>query len=81
MAAEKTHPLDIMAAISQMRSSNAFSLNENVRISIKISLKFVSKRPIDNKSALVQVMAWRRTGEKPLPEPMLTQVTHAYMQH
>ena len=31
-------------------------LNENVRISIKISLKSVSKGPIENKSALVQVM-------------------------
>ena len=37
--------------------------------------------PIDNKSALVQVMAWRRTGYKPLPEPMLAQFTDAYMGH
>ena len=56
-------------------------LNEKVRISIKISLKFVPKGPIDNESALVQVMAWRRTGDKPLPEPMLTQFTDAYMRH
>ena len=48
-------------------------------ISIRISLKFVPKGPIDNKSALVRVMAWRRTGDKPLPEPMLTQFTDAYM--
>ena len=27
---------------------------------------------IQNKSALVQVMAWCRTGDKPLPEPMLS---------
>ena len=46
-------------------------LNENLCILIKISLKFVPKGPIDNKSALVQVMAWRRTGNKLLPEPML----------
>ena len=37
--------------------------------------------PIDNKPELVQVMAWRRTGDKPLPETMLTQFTDAYMQH
>ena len=37
-------------------------LNENVRILIWISLKFVPKDPIDNKSALFQVMAWRQTG-------------------
>ena len=45
-------------------------LNEKFCIMIKISLKFVPKGPIDNKSALAQVMAWRRTGNKPLPEPM-----------
>ena len=32
--------------------------NENVRISIKISLKFVPKGPINNIPALVQIMAW-----------------------
>ena len=37
--------------------------------------------PMDNKSALVQVMAWRRKGDKPLPEPMLTQFTDTYVQH
>ena len=37
--------------------------------------------PIDNIPALVQVMAWRRTDAKPLPEPMLAQFTDAYMQH
>ena len=47
-------------------------LNENVSILIQISLKFVPECPIDNKSALVQVMAWRRTGDKPLSEPMMT---------
>ena len=56
-------------------------MNENVIICIQISLKFVPKIPIDNKSALVQVMALHRTGDKPLPEPMLTQFTDGYMQH
>ena len=46
-------------------------LNENVRISIKISLKFVPKCPINNIPALVQIMAWRRPGDKPLSEPMM----------
>ena len=46
-------------------------LNENVRISIKISLKFVPKGPINNNPSLVQVMAWRRPGDKPLSEAML----------
>ena len=42
-------------------------LNENGRIPIQISLKFVPKSPIDNMSALAQIMAWRWTGDKPLP--------------
>ena len=53
--------------------------NESVWISITISL--IPKGPIDYKSALVQVMAWHRTGEKPLPESMLTQFTDAYIRH
>ena len=46
-------------------------LNENVRISIEISLKFVPKGPINNIPALVQIMAWRRSGDKPLSKPMM----------
>ena len=56
-------------------------LNENDKIPIRISLKFVPRRPIDITPALVQVMAWRRTGDKPLPGTMLTQFTDAYMRH
>ena len=55
--------------------------NENDRIPIWISLKFVPRSPIDNKPTLVQVMAWRRIGDKPLSEPMLTRFTDAYMWH
>ena len=52
-------------------------LNENVSISIKISLKFVPKGPINNIPALVQIMAWRRPGDKPLSEPMMVSLlTH-----
>ena len=56
-------------------------LNENGRISIKISLQFVPRSPIDNKPTLVQVMAWCRSGDKPLPEPLMTNFTDAYMRH
>ena len=52
-------------------------LNENVLISIKISLKFVSKCPINNIPTLVQMMAWRRPGDKPLSEPVMVRLlTH-----
>ena len=55
-------------------------LNENVRIAIKISLKFVPKDPINNIPALVQIMAWRRPGDKPLSEPMrVSLLTHIYV--
>ena len=52
-------------------------LNENVKISIKISLKFVPKGQINNIPALVQIMAWRRPGAKPLSETMMVRLeTH-----
>ena len=52
-------------------------LNENLWISTKISLKFVLKGPIINSPALVQIMAWRRPGDKPLSEPMMVSLlTH-----
>ena len=46
-------------------------VNVNVWISISISLKFVARGPINNIPTLVQVMVWRRTGDKPLSEPMM----------
>ena len=60
---------------------NSTFLNENHRIPIQISLKYIPMSPIDNKAALVQVMAWRRTGDKPLSEPMMTRFSDAYMRH
>ena len=48
---------------------NSIFLNENVLISIRISLKFVPKGQINNIPALVEIMAWRRPGDKPLSEP------------
>ena len=52
-------------------------LNENVWIPIKISPKFAPKGRINNIPALVQIMAWRRPGDKPLSEPMMVSLpTH-----
>ena len=51
--------------------------NENVWISIKISLKFVPKGPINIIPAMFRIMAWRRPGDKPLSEAMLVSLlTH-----
>ena len=56
-------------------------VNTNGRILIQILSKIVPKGPTDYKPALVLVMAWHRTGDKPLPEPMMTQFTDAYIRH
>ena len=54
--------------------------NENVWILIKFSLKFVPKGPINNIPSLVQIMAWRRPGNKPLSEPrMESLLTHIWI--
>ena len=50
-----------------------------ILILIGIYLKFVAKGPIDNNTVLVWIIAWRRKGDKPLSEPMLTRYTDAYM--
>ena len=60
-----------MDAISQTTLSHIGFMNENVRIFIEISLKFVPRGPINNNPSLVQIMAWRRPGDKPLSEPMM----------
>ena len=51
--------------------------DEKILISTNISLNFVSKRQINNIPALVQIMAWRRSGDKPFSEPMMVSLlTH-----
>ena len=68
-----------MADIFQKTCSNAIFFNENVWISIMISLTFVPKGPFNNIPALVQIMAWRRPGNKPLSEPMMVRLPmHIY---
>ena len=68
-----------MAAILADEIFKSIFLNENDKIPIQNSLKFVA--PIDNNRALVYTMAWRRIGDKPLSEPMMTQFTDTYMRH
>ena len=57
--------------ISQTTFSDVIFLNEDARISIDISLKFVPKGQINEIPALVQIMAWRRPGDESLSEPMM----------
>ena len=52
-------------------------LNENGWVLIPIPLKFVPNGQINNIPTLVQIMAWRRSGDKPLSEPMMVSLlTH-----
>ena len=79
---ELTHlPLDNLAGKLQTTFSIAFFSMKTFEFRLKFHWSLFLKVQIDNKSALVQVMAWRWTGDKPLPEPMLTQFTDAYMWH
>ena len=48
---------------------------------IQISLKFVRRGTVHDKSELVQVMATRILGNKRLSEPTMTYVNDAYMRH
>ena len=56
-------------------SFKCISLNENVWIPLKISLTSALKGPINNIPSLVQVMAWRRPGDKPISEPMMVSLS------
>ena len=46
-------------------------LNEQIQISINISLKFVPNGQINNILALIEIMAWYWPGNKPLSEPVM----------
>ena len=57
--------------------SKCIFVNENVWISLKTWVTFVPKVRLNNIPSLVQIMAWRRPGDKPLSEPMVVSLlTH-----
>ena len=74
-------PRDKTAAILAGDKFKCIFLIENDIIPIRIPLKFVPRSQIANKPALVHAMAWRRKGDKPLPETVRAQFTDAYMWH
>ena len=68
---------DKMAVIFQTTFSNAFSWMKMNEFRLKISLKFVPKGQINNIPSLYQIMAWRRSGDKPLSDAMMVSLlTH-----
>ena len=62
---------DKMVAIFQTTFSYAFSWMKMNDIRLKFHWSFFPKVAINNFPALVQIMAWRRPGDKPLSEPMM----------
>ena len=56
-------------------------VDENFWCLNKISLQYVPWGLIDYMAALVQIMAWRRSGDNPLSEPVVVCSTDAYMRH
>ena len=60
---------DNMAAISQMTLSNAFSWMKILEFGLKFHWSLFPRVQLTI-PALVQIMAWRRPGDKPLSEPM-----------
>ena len=64
-----------MNNISLTTFSNVFYSMKIFDISMKVSLKFVPKGPINNSLALVQIMVWRRSGDKPLSGPMMVNLS------
>ena len=66
-----------MATVMQKEFSNSF-LCVAIGV-IQISVKFISNDSINNMPALVELMAWRRTGDRPLYELAMSYSTNAYM--
>ena len=59
--------------------SNCIFMIENGCMLVKIVLKFVHGGPIDKKSVLVRIMAWRQPGDNPLAGPILTLYIRVYI--
>ena len=60
-----------MAAILQTTFWNGFFLMKMRAFSLQFHMKFFPMGPINNIAALVQIMAWRQPGAKPLSELMM----------
>ena len=52
-----------------------------LHIVIHDSVTYVPKGSAENQPSLVQLMAWRRTGTKPLPEQVMTKIADSNMRN
>ena len=68
---------DKMAAIFQTTFSNGFSWMKMYEFRLTFHWSLFQKGPINNIPTLVQITVWRRSGDKPLSEPMMVSLlTH-----
>ena len=59
------------------RHCNEMHFTQRKCMYVKVNFtELVPNGSVDNNSALVQVTAWHQIGDKPLPEPMITQCTN-----
>ena len=70
---------DKMATIFQTAFSSAFSWMKMYEFRLRFHSSLYG--PINNISALVQIMAWCQIGTEPLSEPNMTQFSDTYMHH
>ena len=68
-----------MTNISQMTFSNAFSSMKIFKFRKKKPAMFVPRGSLQNKSTLVQIMAWHQTSDMPFSEPTMDYFDDAYM--
>ena len=67
-----------MVDILQNNILNELFSKENLRIVNKISLKYACWYLIGKMSALFQIIAWHRAGDKPLCDQLKAKFTYTY---
>ena len=76
-----THlPSDKMAAIFADNIFKCMFWMKKIKFRLKFYWNLFTRVQYDI-PALVEIMSWRRIGENPLPEPIVTQFTDAYMRY
>ena len=68
-----------MDVILQVTFSISFLFYVNLLNLTQIWLNFIPKGPINNNPALVQIMAWHQSDDKPLSEQMMAWFTDPYI--
>ena len=70
---------DKITAVFQTAFSNAFSLIKISVFWLRFQWTMLSRVQLTILQLLVQIMVWRRTGDKPPSEPVVVEIGDAYM--